>query len=407
MLAALAHHFAAAAPVGGTERAVSYNLLAAESAIAALAYGEARGATRNRARARRPRPARARGRDAPAGRRLPSRRARRRGARRLLPHRRARTLPRRRVVARPRGDRLRGGVLAPRDPRRGLDRAARGGASPLCRATTRSFVRGRSAASRGRSTSAASRPARPSSRDEAIAMSRRRGDRRTLGTLLAMAYWARGSSMNEEVNRMLVEARAIGHELDDDLVSGEAVAWLVPSFVVLCDHHAARDALTELFAIAQRVSQPFHFHVAEHYASALALERRPTRGGGGCRRAVAGVGESPHRPRRLGDVRHPDVRDPPRAGPAARARARRAAPRRPVPRRRLAAGSRGGPRRARHGERRAARARRDPRGRCRCAPPVALARLARLPRRCLRDAAARALRGGDLPGARASTRART
>jgi DNA-binding CsgD family transcriptional regulator len=86
-----------------------------------------------------------------------------------------------------------------------------------------------------------------------------------------MAYWARGSSMNEEVNRMLLEARAIGHELDDDLVSGEAVAWLVPSYVVLCDHHAARDALVELFAIAQRVSQPFHFHVAEHYASALAL----------------------------------------------------------------------------------------------------------------------------------------
>ncbi|HET9938148.1 MAG TPA: LuxR C-terminal-related transcriptional regulator, partial [Gaiella sp.] len=33
----------------------------------------------------------------------------------------------------------------------------------------------------------------------------------------------------------------------------------------------ARDALVELFAIAQRVSQPFPFHVAEHYASALAL----------------------------------------------------------------------------------------------------------------------------------------
>src|SRR6185312_1536520 len=41
VLAALAHHFAAAAPVGGTDRAVSYNLLAAESAIAALAYEEA------------------------------------------------------------------------------------------------------------------------------------------------------------------------------------------------------------------------------------------------------------------------------------------------------------------------------------------------------------------------------
>ena len=41
LLADLAHHFAAAAPIGGPERAVRYNLLAAQAASAALDYDEA------------------------------------------------------------------------------------------------------------------------------------------------------------------------------------------------------------------------------------------------------------------------------------------------------------------------------------------------------------------------------
>ena len=91
-------------------------------------------------------------------------------------------------------------------------------------------------------------------------MSRRRGDRRTLGTLLAMAYWARGSSMNEEVNRMLLEARAIGHELDDDLVSGEArsLAALLASLlltVVLCV--VMRKRLTRDQRLALDAREPF------------------------------------------------------------------------------------------------------------------------------------------------------
>jgi len=86
-----------------------------------------------------------------------------------------------------------------------------------------------------------------------------------------MAYWARGSSLNEDINAMLRESREIGRELGDDEILGEAAAWLVPSCVVLCDHHAARDALTELYGIARRLSEPFLLHVSEHYASALAL----------------------------------------------------------------------------------------------------------------------------------------
>jgi DNA-binding CsgD family transcriptional regulator len=88
---------------------------------------------------------------------------------------------------------------------------------------------------------------------------------------LAQSYWSRGSSSNEDVNRMLAEARALGEELDDVDLQGEALSWLVPSYVVLGDHDAAKERLTELLAVARRQSQPFLSHVAEHYAAALAL----------------------------------------------------------------------------------------------------------------------------------------
>src|SRR4029453_6482917 len=42
-LADLAHHFAAAAPLGGAERGVEYNVRAARAAADALAYDEAAG----------------------------------------------------------------------------------------------------------------------------------------------------------------------------------------------------------------------------------------------------------------------------------------------------------------------------------------------------------------------------
>ena len=70
---------------------------------------------------------------------------------------------------------------------------------------------------------------------------------------------------------MLSEALDLARELDDVEIEGEALSWLVPSFVVLCDHDAARDTLAQLFVIARRLSQPFLHHVAEHYAAALAL----------------------------------------------------------------------------------------------------------------------------------------
>jgi len=270
VLAALAHHFAAAAPVGGAERAVSYNLLAAESAIAALAYGEAQERL-----------------ETALG--LGVRDPHERGALMLqlgdACHRAGHAdaaleaFSRTAELARSLGDTS---LLA---------RAAIGfeeacwrpaihdaGSAGLLEEAVEALpddeyeLRARALGGLARALDFQGETARSAVvRDEAIAMSRRRGDRRTLGSILAMAYWARGSSLNEEVNRMLHESREIGRELADDEIIGEAAAWLVPSYVVLCDHHAARDALSELFTIAQRLSEPFLNHVAEHYASALAL----------------------------------------------------------------------------------------------------------------------------------------
>jgi len=108
-------------------------------------------------------------------------------------------------------------------------------------------------------------------RDEAIQIARRSGDRRGLATVLAAAYWSQGTTSFEDIHEMLVEARAIGEELRDDEIRAEALSWAVPALVVLCDHDGARGILVELFATARRLNEPFRLHVAEHYASTLAL----------------------------------------------------------------------------------------------------------------------------------------
>jgi DNA-binding CsgD family transcriptional regulator/tetratricopeptide (TPR) repeat protein len=108
-------------------------------------------------------------------------------------------------------------------------------------------------------------------RDEAIRLARATGDRPALGWILAAAYWSRGVMPDAEINAMLREASEIGDALGDLELHTEALAWLVPSYVRLCDHEAARRVLAQTFAAARRMSQTFYLHVAEHYASALAL----------------------------------------------------------------------------------------------------------------------------------------
>jgi DNA-binding CsgD family transcriptional regulator len=269
-LAALAHHFAAAAPLGAVERAVDFNLLAAESAVGALAYDEA---------AERFRTALALGLEDERDRaavtlRLGEACHRAGRAEEALAafaetagH--ARSLGEHELLARAAigyeetcwrpAIHDAGAVELLEEAAAALD----SGDSQL-----RALVLGglaRALDLRGDWERAAL------ARDESIAMSRRRGDRHALATTLAGAYWSRGSSTAQQVERMLLEALELGQELGDLEIQGDAASWLVPSYVVLCDHDAAREALARSFAITRRLSQPFLYHVAEHYAAALAL----------------------------------------------------------------------------------------------------------------------------------------
>jgi len=108
-------------------------------------------------------------------------------------------------------------------------------------------------------------------REEALRLAGDSDDRSARGWILAAAYWSRGVMEDAEINAMLMEASEIGETLGDVELHTEALAWLVPSYVTLFDHEAARRTLALTFEAARRMSQTFYLHVAEHYASSLAL----------------------------------------------------------------------------------------------------------------------------------------
>jgi DNA-binding CsgD family transcriptional regulator/tetratricopeptide (TPR) repeat protein len=270
LLADLAYHFAAAAPVGGAERAVEYNLLAAEAATASLAFGEA---------VQRLQTALALG--------IDDRRKRAEAALALgvADHHAGRSVEaidafaEAAELARELGDRE---LLAraaigyeeacwrPGIAEAGAVELLEEAAAELDRSHTELRVRllgglARALEFQGRRDRGAI------VRDEAIGLARRSGDRRGLASVLNAAYWAQGTNSFEEIHRMLGEARAIGDELGDDEIRAEALSWTVPTLVSLLDHDAARKTLVQLFETARRLREPFRLHVAEHYASALAL----------------------------------------------------------------------------------------------------------------------------------------
>jgi DNA-binding CsgD family transcriptional regulator/tetratricopeptide (TPR) repeat protein len=108
-------------------------------------------------------------------------------------------------------------------------------------------------------------------REEAIAMARRLGDRAALATVLAGSFWARDTTSPERVLEDLTEARDIASELGDVELRAEAMAWRVAILMALCDLDAARREVAAVHATAERTAQPFHLHVAEHCGSAIAL----------------------------------------------------------------------------------------------------------------------------------------
>jgi DNA-binding CsgD family transcriptional regulator/tetratricopeptide (TPR) repeat protein len=108
-------------------------------------------------------------------------------------------------------------------------------------------------------------------RTNAIALARKLDDRGGLATVLVRSYWSRGASSIEEILEMLAEAKALGEELGDTEIQAEAISWSVPAAVAVADIASARTKITLLRELTQVTAQPFYLHVAEHYGAAIAL----------------------------------------------------------------------------------------------------------------------------------------
>ena len=106
---------------------------------------------------------------------------------------------------------------------------------------------------------------------DAIAMARRLDDRLGLATVLMRSYWSRATRSLDQTLAMLSEARQLAEELGETDIQAEAREWRIAGLIALGDLATAERELAEVHALAARVRQPFQLHVAEHYASTLAL----------------------------------------------------------------------------------------------------------------------------------------
>jgi DNA-binding CsgD family transcriptional regulator/tetratricopeptide (TPR) repeat protein len=114
-------------------------------------------------------------------------------------------------------------------------------------------------------------PAGDAAHRDAIAMARRLDDRLGLATVLVAAYWSRGDQSLDETLEMLVEARDLAEGLGATDLQTDAMEWRVAGLIALGALRTAQRELAEVHALALRLRQPFTLHVAEHYASTLAL----------------------------------------------------------------------------------------------------------------------------------------
>jgi DNA-binding CsgD family transcriptional regulator/tetratricopeptide (TPR) repeat protein len=107
----------------------------------------------------------------------------------------------------------------------------------------------------------------------AIAMARRLDDRRGLATVLMRTYWVRAQRSLDRTLTMLTEARDLAEQLSEPELQAEAMEWRIAALIALGDLRAAELELAEVSELVARARQPFALHVAEHYASTLALCR--------------------------------------------------------------------------------------------------------------------------------------
>ena len=320
-LADLAYHFAAAAPFGGAERGVRYNLLAARAAASTLAFGEAAARFRTAL-------------DLGIGG-LPERaevflelgEASHRGGNSLDALEAFRAAA---DIARELGDAelLTRAAIGFEDAcwRPGI--ADQGAVELLNEAAALlgdddSELRVRLLGGLARALDFQGDHERGAiARTRAVAMARELHDRLGLATVLMRSYWSRGTSSLEEILEMLTEARDLGEELGNTEIRAEAMAWRTPTFVALGDLESARREVAALRETAEQTAQPFMLHVAEHYGSALALCDGRLAEADALAQQLTRVEPAPDRTGRLGGLRHPDVQHPSRAGTPRRARSR-------------------------------------------------------------------------------------
>jgi DNA-binding CsgD family transcriptional regulator/tetratricopeptide (TPR) repeat protein len=269
-LADLAHHFAAAAPLGGAERGIEYNLLAARAATAALAFDEAAARLRTALDLRIASPVER----AEVFLELGTASHRAGNALDALEAFRATA-----AIARELDD---GKLLAraaigyedacwrPGIADQGAAELLEEAASALGDESSELRVGLLSGLARALDFQG-ERERGAIVRTNAVAMARNLGDRAGLARTLMRSYWSRGTSSLEEILDMLTEAKDLGGELGNTEILAEAMAWRVPTFVALCDLDSARREVAALRDTADQTAQPFMLHVAEHYGAAIAL----------------------------------------------------------------------------------------------------------------------------------------
>jgi DNA-binding CsgD family transcriptional regulator/tetratricopeptide (TPR) repeat protein len=108
-------------------------------------------------------------------------------------------------------------------------------------------------------------------RGEAIAMARRLDDRLGLATVLVRSFWSLGDGSVDDTLEMLSEARDLAEDLGETDLQSEAMEWRGAGLIAKGDLAEAERQLAEVHALAVRLRQPFTLHVAEHYASTVAL----------------------------------------------------------------------------------------------------------------------------------------
>jgi DNA-binding CsgD family transcriptional regulator/tetratricopeptide (TPR) repeat protein len=277
LLADLAHHFAAAAPVGGAAQAVEYNLLAAKAASAALAYDETTARLRSALE-------------------MGIEDERRRteilldlGTALFRAGRSLDSLQSFRQAAEIAQDLGEGELLA---------RAAIGfetscwrpgltdeGARELLQEALAAFAGEDSTLRVGLLASLArafelegDSDQAALARADAIAMARRIDDRPGLATALMGVYWAhagiyraRATASLEEILEILSEARDLTEAMGDIEGQAEAMQWRFSALMALGEIASASEELAVVLDMAKHTRQPFILHVAEHYRSTLAL----------------------------------------------------------------------------------------------------------------------------------------